>query len=126
MAVCTAIDPSLVAGKDDNAPRKLPIGVRTALAIKTSCGRLPFPKLRAALQDMHRRSVGATSLLLLQTDKVDAMFFSYSQQTTLPFQAVHTICKVLRICLQEYEVYAGHLLDPFLQKLCKAIQAAAC
>lgn len=83
MAVCTAMEPSLVAGNDDSAPRKLPIGVRTALAISTSFGRLPFPKPRAALQDRYRRSAGIENLLLLQIEKVDAIFLPYSQQTAL-------------------------------------------
>ena len=36
-AACTVIAPSRVAGIDDKEPRNEPIGVRTALAITTSC-----------------------------------------------------------------------------------------
>ena len=66
-----AIEPSLVAGKEERAPRKLPIGVRTALAITTSLGRLPFPKARGALQERQRRSAGPESQLLLH--RMDAI-----------------------------------------------------
>ena len=37
MAACTAIAPSRVAGIDVSEPRNKPTGVRTALAITTSC-----------------------------------------------------------------------------------------
>lgn len=89
MAACTAMEPNLVAGKDDSAPRKLPIGVRTALAINTSFGRLPFPKPRTALQDKCRRSAGVTSLLLLQIEKVDAIFPSYKALPDVPYARVY-------------------------------------
>ena len=53
-----ATEPSLVAGRDERAPRKLPMGVRTALAITTSLGRGPLPKLRGALLEKKRRRYG--------------------------------------------------------------------
>ena len=36
-----------MAGSDDRLPRKLPMGVRAELTMKTSFGRFTFPKLRA-------------------------------------------------------------------------------
>ena len=50
-----AIDPSSVAEREESAPRKLPIGVRTALAMTTSLGRGPLPKLRGAVEEKRRR-----------------------------------------------------------------------
>lgn len=86
IAVWTAKEPSLVAVRDDNEPRKLPIGVRTALAITTSFGLLPFPKPLAILQDRYLRSAGAENLLLRYTDKLDAISVVYSLHFLEPFQ----------------------------------------
>ena len=68
MAAWMAIDPSLVAGKEERAPRKLPTGVRTALAIRTSLE--PFPRPRAAELERRRRRAGTDNLLLLQNDAI--------------------------------------------------------
>ena len=51
MAVCMAMEPSLVAGREARLLLKLPIGVRTALIIKTSCALESFPKFLLTLKD---------------------------------------------------------------------------
>jgi len=47
------MEPSFVAGRAARLPRKLPIGVRTALTITTSLGLLPFPSFLAAARGRH-------------------------------------------------------------------------
>lgn len=41
------MEPIFVAGSDARLPRKLPMGVRAELTMKTSLGRFTLPKLRA-------------------------------------------------------------------------------
>ena len=79
-----AIEPSSVAEREESAPRKLPIGVRTALAMTTSLGRGPLPKLRGAVEEKRRRRDGEPRLQSHKT--LDDIAFSITACAYYPWR----------------------------------------
>lgn len=52
IASLMAMEPSLLADRGARLPRKLPMGVRTALTMNTSLGLEFFPKFRTGVKDL--------------------------------------------------------------------------